>query len=131
MVLILQVNHSPSFEVDTALDEEIKSRAIADAVRSLGLSVRQREDVIMRLKRATQQRLYGSRPASSSFSTSAFASSVDRPRSVRDVFSARITPCRCAKLDAPNSELWGYRALERHAALSLTRHQLQQGSSMY
>jgi len=125
-LVTVQVNHSPSFEVDTALDEEIKSRAIADAVRSLGLSVRQREDVIKRLKRATQQRLYGSRPASSSSSSSssssfasASASSVDRPRSVRDVFSARITPCRCEKLDAPSRERWGQRARKRPAWPSL------------
>jgi hypothetical protein len=42
------VNHSPSFEIDTKLDTEIKSCAIRDAIQALGLTIDQRERLLHR-----------------------------------------------------------------------------------
>ena len=46
--VLMEVNHSPSFEVDTRLDQEIKQGAIRDAIDALGLSVDQREKMLSR-----------------------------------------------------------------------------------
>ena len=37
---VLEVNHSPSFSTDTPLDFKIKRDLISDAVRLLGLSMK-------------------------------------------------------------------------------------------
>ena len=59
-----QVNHSPSFGADTALDVRVKTHALRGAIDSLRLSTAARRRVLDRQRRAQLRRLYGKNPVS-------------------------------------------------------------------
>jgi hypothetical protein len=61
---LYQVNHSPSFGTDTALDTKVKTLALRGAIESLGLSTAARQKMEDRQRRAQKKRLYGRNAAS-------------------------------------------------------------------
>jgi len=88
--VLMEVNHSPSFEVDTKLDNEIKAKAIQETICVLGLSVGQRETLLQRQKNEAKRRLYGS--SHRGRADDSMSSVRGRTRSAFSGPSGRITP---------------------------------------
>lgn len=59
-VILLEVNHTPSFRMDSKLDEKIKSSLIHDTLQLLNVDVKIRQNSIKRSVAVSQIRLYGS-----------------------------------------------------------------------
>ena len=53
---LLEVNHSPSFTVDTPLDDRVKTAVIGDTLKMLGLSVERRRRLLSDQRQAVQKR---------------------------------------------------------------------------
>ena len=64
---LLEVNHSPSFAVESALDERIKSRMLSDLLQALGQDPRDRRAWLSEERRRQRARLYTPQPSGMSF----------------------------------------------------------------
>jgi tubulin polyglutamylase TTLL6/13 len=56
---LLEVNHAPSFNCDTALDAHVKRKLLHDTFRLLKMSVREKHQLIEVLRRMHEQRVIG------------------------------------------------------------------------
>ena len=56
---LLEVNHAPSFNCDTALDAHVKRKLLHDTFQLLKMSVQEKQQLIEVLKRMHEQRVIG------------------------------------------------------------------------
>lgn len=60
---ILEVNHSPSFGIDSPFDEDVKSKVICDTLRLMNLTQKMKKKVMLAKKKELEKRvLTGKRP---------------------------------------------------------------------
>ena len=55
---LIEVNQSPSFATDSALDYEVKKNVIQDAFKLLNLSQERREEMIKEKQRQMEERIF-------------------------------------------------------------------------
>lgn len=56
---LLEVNHAPSFNCDTALDQEVKSTLVYDTFNMLNCTIKEKNHIINILKDIHEQRMIG------------------------------------------------------------------------
>ena len=56
---LLEVNHAPSFNCDTALDGHVKRKLLHDTFNLLNMSIKEKQELIEILKRQHEQRVIG------------------------------------------------------------------------